>query len=57
MGLVALLLWHLRDRVRPGALFALYLVLAGTERLLVELVRRNEEVLLGLTQAQLRAWR
>lgn len=53
MGLVALLLWNLRDRMRPGALFALYLVLAGAERLLVEFVRRNEDVLIGLTQAQL----
>jgi phosphatidylglycerol:prolipoprotein diacylglycerol transferase len=53
MGFVALLLWKLRDRMRPGGLFALYLVLAGTERLLVELIRRNDEVLAGLTQAQL----
>ena len=53
MGLVALVLWQLRDRMRPGGLFALYLVLAGTERLLVELVRRNEEVIAGLTQPQL----
>ncbi len=53
MGLAALLLWRLRDRMRPGGLFALYLVLAGTERLLVELVRRNDEVLAGLTQPQL----
>jgi phosphatidylglycerol:prolipoprotein diacylglycerol transferase len=53
MGLAALLLWRLRERVRPGALFALYLVLAGAERLLVEFVRRNDEVLAGLTLAQL----
>ena len=53
MGLVALLLWQLRDRFRPGGLFALYLVLAGVERLLIELIRRNDDVLLGLTQAQL----
>lgn len=53
MGLAALLLWRLRDRMRPGALFALYLVLAGVERLLVEFLRRNEDVLLGLTEAQL----
>ena len=53
LGLVALLLWSLRDRVRPGALFSLYLVLSGAERLLVEFVRRNEDVLVGLTQAQL----
>ena len=53
MGLVAFALWRLRDRFRPGILFALYLVLAGAERFLVEFVRRNEDVLLGLTQAQL----
>jgi phosphatidylglycerol---prolipoprotein diacylglyceryl transferase len=53
MGLVALGLWRLRDRLRPGILFALYLVLAGLERLLVEFIRRNDEVVAGLTQAQL----
>jgi phosphatidylglycerol---prolipoprotein diacylglyceryl transferase len=53
MGLVALLLWRLRDRVAPGVLFALYLVLAGTERLLVEFVRRNDSVVAGLTLPQL----
>ena len=34
-------------------LFALYLVLTGTERFLVEFIRRNDEVVLGLTQPQL----
>jgi len=53
MGLVALALWQLRDRVRPGGLFALYLVFAGLERLLIEFIRRNDDVLLGLTEAQL----
>ena len=53
MGLVALALWRLRDRMRAGSLFALYLVLAGTERFAVEFVRRNEDVAVGLTQAQL----
>ena len=53
MGLVALLLWRLRDRLTNGLLFALYLLLAGTERFLVEFVRRNDDVALGLTQAQL----
>jgi phosphatidylglycerol:prolipoprotein diacylglycerol transferase len=53
MGLVALALWRLRDRLRPGALFALYLVLAGVERLLVEFIRRNDEVVAGLTLPQL----
>ena len=53
MGLVAYLLWRLRDRFQTGVLFAIYLVLAGTERFLVEFLRRNDHVLLGLTQAQL----
>jgi phosphatidylglycerol---prolipoprotein diacylglyceryl transferase len=53
MGLVALFLWQLRDRVRPGVLFALYLVIAGTERFLIEFIRRNDAVALGLTAAQL----
>lgn len=53
MGIGAWVLWSLRDVLRPGVLFASYLVLAGTERLLVEFVRRNEPVLLGLTEAQI----
>ncbi len=53
MGLVAYALWRLRDRLAPGRLFALYLLLAGLERLLVEFVRRNEDVAIGLTAAQL----
>jgi phosphatidylglycerol:prolipoprotein diacylglycerol transferase len=53
MGLVALVLWNLRDRLTGGRLFALYLVLAGLERLLVEFVRRNDHVLAGLTLPQL----
>jgi phosphatidylglycerol:prolipoprotein diacylglycerol transferase len=53
MCLVALALWRLRFALRPGLLFACYLVLAGGERFLVEFVRRNDAVLAGLTQAQL----
>jgi phosphatidylglycerol---prolipoprotein diacylglyceryl transferase len=53
MGLVALLLWHWRDRFRPGVLFAIYLVFAGLERFLVEFVRRNSDVVAGLTGPQL----
>jgi phosphatidylglycerol:prolipoprotein diacylglycerol transferase len=53
MGLLALLLWRLRDRLRPGLLFALWLVLSGLERLLVEFIRRNDPVALGLTLPQL----
>jgi phosphatidylglycerol:prolipoprotein diacylglycerol transferase len=52
MGLVAVLLWRWRRRWRPGTLFGLYLVLAGVERFLVEFVRRNDDVLFGLTQPQ-----
>ena len=53
MGLVAWALWRLRDSFRPGTIFALYLVLAGIERFLVEFVRRNDDVAAGLTTAQL----
>src|SRR3954469_14434293 len=53
MGLVAWVLWQLRDSVRPGVLFALYLVAGGLERFLVEFIRRNSDVALGLTAAQL----
>ena len=52
MGLVALVLWNWRDRFRPGVLFAMYLVLAGIERFIVEFWRRNNEVAAGLTAAQ-----
>jgi phosphatidylglycerol:prolipoprotein diacylglycerol transferase len=53
MCLLAYLLWWLRDRARPGVIFALYLLLSGLERFLVEFVRRNSEVLGGLTAPQL----
>lgn len=53
MCLLAYLLWQLRDRVRPGVVFALYLVGSGLERFLVEFIRRNKEVLAGLTAPQL----
>jgi len=52
MGLIAWLLWRLRDRFRPGILFALYLVLSGLERFLVEFLRRNDETVAGLTTPQ-----
>jgi phosphatidylglycerol---prolipoprotein diacylglyceryl transferase len=53
MGLAGVVLWRLRDRVAPGMLFGLYLIFAGFERFLVEFIRRNEDVVLGLTQPQL----
>ena len=55
MGLVAWLLWRWRDALKPGAIFGLYLVFAGIERFLVEFIRRNDDVALGLTAAQLEA--
>jgi phosphatidylglycerol:prolipoprotein diacylglycerol transferase len=53
MGLVAYLLWRLRDRYQAGVLFCIYLMLAGAERFLIEFLRRNDHVFIGLTQAQL----
>jgi phosphatidylglycerol:prolipoprotein diacylglycerol transferase len=52
MGGVAWFSWSHRHRYAPGGLFALYLVLAGAERFLVEFLRRNEPVALGLTAPQ-----
>jgi phosphatidylglycerol:prolipoprotein diacylglycerol transferase len=53
MGIGALVLWHLRDRFAPGVLFGLYLMLVGIERFLIELIRRNDTVVAGLTLPQL----
>lgn len=55
VGLVAVTLWHVRDRFSPERLVALYLVATGLERLVVELWRRNESVGIGLTAAQISA--
>jgi phosphatidylglycerol:prolipoprotein diacylglycerol transferase len=52
MGLVAWWLWRKRDAFRPGALFAFYLLLSGLERLLIEFIRRNHRVGLGMTVPQ-----
>jgi phosphatidylglycerol:prolipoprotein diacylglycerol transferase len=53
MCLLAWGLWQIRDRVRPGVVFALYLVGSGFERFMIEFIRRNSEVALGLTTPQL----
>ena len=51
---IFLVLWRLRKKGKPaGYLFSLYLVLAGVERLLIEFIRLNHQVLFGLTEAQL----
>lgn len=52
MGLGAIILWKLRERFRLGILFAIYLIYAGTERFLIEFLRTNVDVALGMTQAQ-----
>jgi phosphatidylglycerol---prolipoprotein diacylglyceryl transferase len=55
MGLVALALWRHRDRFRPGVLFGLYLLAAGTERFLVDFLRVEDPVLAGLGMAQVQS--
>jgi phosphatidylglycerol:prolipoprotein diacylglycerol transferase len=52
MGLAAVVLWHLRDRFAPGVLFGIYLMIAGVERFLIEFIRRNDDLVAGLTLAQ-----
>lgn len=50
---IAGLLWSLRRRLAPVVVFALYLVLSGSARFLVEFLRTNDDVVLGATQPQL----
>ena len=50
---IAGILWALGRRWRPVPVFGSYLVLSGLSRLLVEFLRVNDPVLLGLTEAQL----
>jgi prolipoprotein diacylglyceryltransferase len=48
-----LLVWVIAPRLpRVGGLLWAYMVLAGVERFMVEFVRTNPQVLLGLTQQQ-----
>lgn len=49
----AAILWSLRTRMEPLAVFGVYAVLSGAARYLVEEIRINPEVWLGLTQPQL----
>lgn len=47
-------LWNKRTKFHvPGTLFFLYLILAGIERFLVEMIRVNPKVIFNLSQAQL----
>ncbi|HLH77794.1 MAG TPA: prolipoprotein diacylglyceryl transferase [Candidatus Binataceae bacterium] len=51
---VCLFLWSIRKRSQPdGRLFYLYLILAGASRFMVEFIRVNPRVWMGLSEAQL----
>ena len=52
MGLVTWWLWRRRDRVRPYSLFALWALLSGIERFLIEFIRRNDDVVGVFSTAQ-----
>jgi prolipoprotein diacylglyceryltransferase len=55
--LLFFVLWHFRKKIRiPGRLFALYLIMNGTERFLIEKIRVNSTYsIMGFhpTQAEL----
>lgn len=53
MAILAYVLWHLRDRFAPGVLFGIYLIASSVERFLIEFLRRNDVVALGMTLAQI----
>ncbi len=53
-GLIFFALWKYRKKIVPdGQLFMLYLILSGTARLLVEFIRLNPRIFIGLSEAQL----
>jgi phosphatidylglycerol---prolipoprotein diacylglyceryl transferase len=52
--LIFIFLWRYRKKVYfIGQLFAYYLILSGTERLLIEMIRINPRIIFGLSQAQI----
>ncbi|MEE9288181.1 MAG: prolipoprotein diacylglyceryl transferase [Bacteroidota bacterium] len=52
--LIFAFLWRIRKRTTPdGALFMVYLTAAGLERFLIEFIRINPRLMLGLSEAQL----
>ena len=52
--LIFIFLWRNRTKVYfIGQLFAYYLILSGTERLLIEMIRINPRIIFGLSQAQI----
>lgn len=50
---LAAALWALRTRMPPVPLFGVYAIASGLTRVMVETVRTNDPVLLGLTQPQI----
>ncbi|MBK7255773.1 MAG: prolipoprotein diacylglyceryl transferase [Ignavibacteria bacterium] len=51
---IFLFLWKRRGKYKtPGIIFGYYLILAGTERLLIEIIRLNPRIIFGLSQAQI----
>jgi phosphatidylglycerol:prolipoprotein diacylglycerol transferase len=50
---IAALLWSRRRHWRAATMIGVYLVLSGTARFLVEILRINTRVLLGMTQPQI----
>ncbi len=54
MLLIFLFLWSYRKKIKyTGQLFGLYLILSSIERILIEFIRLNPPLILGLTEAQL----
>jgi phosphatidylglycerol---prolipoprotein diacylglyceryl transferase len=49
-----MIMWKYRKSIKPdGAMFALYLILAGAERFTIEFLRINPRLAFGLSEAQL----
>lgn len=47
-------LWSKRSKYKtPGIIFGFYLILAGFERLFIEIIRINPRIIFGLSQAQI----
>jgi phosphatidylglycerol---prolipoprotein diacylglyceryl transferase len=53
-ALICWFLWSIRKKTTPeGKLFTIYLILAGIERFVIEFLRPNPRIILGLSEAQL----